>query len=162
LSISLHLFPLFVSFSFLYFSLLLCVLTFVYYLFSTFLFLLLFYFLFISLIHLSLSFISFLTYFPYFENKSEEAYEVIFCLCIPFNFFVFYEVRVVSKERRRLGLPRTSCCCSFPSLFYFLSSCFILCRPIFPLFMSVFYLFILRHLILPSLFLCFILPSLFI
>jgi hypothetical protein len=30
------------------------------------------------------------------------------CLCIPSIFFAFYAVRVVSKENRRLVLPRTS------------------------------------------------------
>jgi hypothetical protein len=32
---------------------------------------------------------------------------------IPPNFFCFYTVRVVSKESRRLILPRTSCCIWF-------------------------------------------------
>jgi hypothetical protein len=37
-----------------------------------------------------------------------------FCLCNPL-FFVFYAVRVVWKESRRLLLPRTSCNIIFPS-----------------------------------------------
>jgi hypothetical protein len=40
-----------------------------------------------------------------------EVYEItLLSVCLhPLNFFVFYAVRLVSKENRRLVLPRYSC-----------------------------------------------------
>jgi hypothetical protein len=33
----------------------------------------------------------------------------LLCLCIPPTFFVFYAVRLISKESRRLVIPTKSC-----------------------------------------------------
>jgi hypothetical protein len=55
----------------------------------------------------------FLAYFPYFDKIKRRLMRQPCCLCIhlciPLNFFVFYAVHVISKERRWLILPRTSC-----------------------------------------------------
>jgi hypothetical protein len=46
------------------------------------------------------------TYPPNFFSRLIRS---LCCLCVPHIFFVFYATRVVSKECRRLQLPRTSC-----------------------------------------------------
>jgi hypothetical protein len=38
------------------------------------------------------------------------------CLCMPYHFFFFYAVHSISKESRRLFLPRTSCDVMFRSV----------------------------------------------
>jgi hypothetical protein len=65
---------------------------------------------------------------------------MLYCLCSLSNFFVFYAVRVVSKEIRRLVAPRTCCYCCLndthcPVLSLFMCMCFL-----FPSFLSVYFI----------------------